>query len=182
MHPEDVTELVATEVTRLRERVATAPQLRVADVALSGFSVDVRFEKEERPRIQGHVPSRLQGPGGQGIQLVYEVPDLGRTERRALVLHLDCADFDGQPPTAELRLPNGTPLPGEQWPSDLSRQGVVHGHPDYPRPFFCRRGLREYHTHPQHEDDPWDRHREALSLHQLVLELLGDLQTRWTLR
>lgn len=182
MHPEDVAELVAAEVARLRERLAAAPQLHVTGLVLSGLALDVSFAKEERARIQAQVPSRLHGPGGQNIGFVYEVPDLGRTERRTLVLHLDCADCDGEPPTAELRLPDGTPLPADQWPTDLSRQGVVHGHPDYPRPFFCRRGLREYHTHPQHEDDPWDRHRESLPLHQLVLELLGDLQTRWTLR
>ncbi|MEA2372639.1 MAG: hypothetical protein QOH12_3033 [Solirubrobacteraceae bacterium] len=182
MHPADVAELVAAEVTLLRERLAAAPQLGVTGVVLSGLDLDIGFGKDERPRIQGQVPSQLQGPGGQALSFVYEVPDLGRKERRALMLRLNCDDFDARPPTAELLLPDGNPLPAEQWPSDLSRQGVVHGHPDYPRPFFCRRGLHEYHTHPQHEDNPWDRHREALSLHHLVLELLGDLQTRWTLR
>ena len=182
MHPDDVAELLAAEVSRLRQRVDDAPQLRVREVALHGYELDVAFEKQERPRVQARVQSQLQLPQGQGVGFVYEVPDLGRTETRELVLHLDCSDFDGQPPTAELRLPDGAPLPPDQWPTDLSRQGVVHGHPDYPRPFFCRRGLREYHTHPQHEDDAWDRHREAMSLTQIVLELLGDLQTRWTLR
>ena len=182
MHPDDVAELVTAEVARLRERLSDAPQLRVTEVSLNGLSLDVKFEKDEHPRVRHQLPSALQAPGGQQFGLVYEVPDLGRVEHRTMVLHLECEDFDGQPPTAELRRPDGTALPDNEWPSDLSRQGVVHGHPDYPRPFFCRRGLREFHSHPQHEDDPWDKHREGLRLHQLVLELLHDLQTRWTLR
>lgn len=55
----------------------------------------------------------------------------------------------------------------------------MNDHPMYHRPFFCRRGLREYHSHEQHEEDPWAAWRDALSLRTIVLELLGDLRVRW---
>lgn len=182
MHPDDVREYVEEQVAELRARVEAAPELRVSSIELDGVQLRVVFEKDERPKLQHSIGSQLVAPGGQGIVFQYEVPDLSRRVQRALILALDCTDVDGQPPTAELLLPDGAPLPPAQWPTDLSRQGIVHGHPDYPRPFFCRRGLREYHSHPQHEDDPWDCHREGLPLYTLVLELLHDLQTRWILQ
>ena len=32
--------------------------------------------------------------------------------------------------------------------------------------------MREFHTHPQHQDQSWDLYREQLPLHAIVLELL----------
>lgn len=182
MHPDDVAECVGDEVERLRVEVAQAPQLNVSAVLLEDdLELYVTFAKTERPRARVEVPAKVLGPGGQQVTSLVEGLDLSRTTRRELVLHSNCARYDFDPPTAELLLPDRTPLPREQWPHDLARAGLVHGHRDYDRPFFCREGLREYHTHPEHDDNPWDVHRESLRLHRVVLGLLDDLQHRWVL-
>jgi hypothetical protein len=181
LHPADVTEHVADSVQRLRERLRAYPDLEAREPLLeNGTDLYIGFVKVERTLMQASVATGLLGPHGEGTALVCQVPDLGtRPVRRDLILHMDLVDFDGQPPTAQLLLADRSPLPAGQWPKALGNQGIVQGHHAYDRPFFCRRGLREYHTHPQHEDDPWDRHREALSLDALVIELLADLRNRW---
>jgi hypothetical protein len=107
------------------------------------------------------------------------IPILGRSRTRRLILRLGLDSFDLLAPTATLLAEAGDPLPAAQWPTSFAGGGIVTDHPVYHRPFFCRRGLREYHTHPQHEDDPWAAWRDALPLHAIALELLGDLRVRW---
>ncbi len=182
MHPGDVLDYVVAEVAELERRIQAAPALGVTRVALEDDIVlYVHFRKQERPRIGATLQSGIVGPGGQAVSIRYEAVDLSRTSERELILMLECDDFDGHPPTAQLLQADRAPLPAGQWPTDLSRQGVIHGHRDYARPFFCRRGLREFHSHPQHQDEPWDLFREALPLHTIVLELLSDLRSRWVL-
>jgi len=36
----------------------------------------------------------------------------------------------------------------------------VEGHPDTGRVFLCKRGVREYHSHPEHSGDDWLLHRD----------------------
>lgn len=36
----------------------------------------------------------------------------------------------------------------------------VGGHPETGRVFFCKRGVREYHTHPEHSGDDWLLYRD----------------------
>jgi hypothetical protein len=179
MHPEDVAEFIAESVDILAEKLQSSPELGGTPV-LEGVKLYVPFVKLERTLVQHALETGFVLPGGGGVSMVHQVPLLGqRPTERQLILHLDLADFDGQPPTAQLLLPDETPLPAAEWPKSIRGQGIVHGHKDYPRPFFCRRGLREYHSHPQHEDDPWDKHREHLALHQIVIELLDGLRNTW---
>lgn len=179
MHPDDVADYVQASVEELSRQLNRYPGL-VKTLALEArTSLFITFEKTERPTIQAAVPSRILLPGGAGIAMQYQVPDLAATPiTRDLILHIGLDDYDGDPPTADLLLPDRSPLPSDQWPI-LGEGGIVLDHPHFRRPFFCRRGLREYHTHPQHEDDPWDRHREGLPLYAVVLEVLDDLQHRW---
>jgi hypothetical protein len=181
VHPADVAEYVADSVQALRERLRACPGLLANEPVLEhGTDLYIGFVKIERRLLRQAVSIGLEVPGGGTALRVHQVPDLGVPPvRRELILRMDLTDYDGQPPTAELLLPDRSPLPAEQWPKELGNQGIVRGHPEYGRPFFCRRGLREYHSHPRHEDDPWDRHREELTLHALVLELLLDLRDRW---
>ena len=180
MHPEDVAEHVAASVEELRERLADHPELKVLDLSLEDATrLFITFEKEERQMVTQPVASNLVLPGGASLQWGYEVPDLGAAPvRRELILLVGLDDFDGQPPTAELLQPDRSPLAPGEWPK-LGGGGIVASHRIFKRPFFCRRGLREYHTHSQHAMDPWDLHREGLPLHSIVLELLDDLQHRW---
>lgn len=181
MHPADVAEHVAESVDVLRDRLRVRPELANGDPVLEAdIRLYVGFDKIDRELVAHAVDTGLLTPGGQRAALVHQVPLLGAPPTvRPLVLHMDLTDFDGQPPTAELLLPDRTPLPPEQWPKAIGGQGIVRDHKDYGRPFFCRRGLREYHSHPQHEDDPWDRHREHLALDALVIELLDGLRNKW---
>lgn len=183
MHPVDVAEYLLGEVAELRRSLGEMPELGVGAVELENeVELYVSFRKVERPRLQAAVVPGLLGPGGNPVQFGHEAIDLSQKNERNLVLHMNCENLDGDPPTAELLLPDRTPLPPGEWPQDLTRAGLAHGHPEYERPFFCRRGLREYHSHPGHQEDPWDSYREAVSLHVIALEILGDLRYRWTVR
>ena len=183
MHPGDVAEHVAAEVAELERRMEAEPELSVTRVALEDeTNLYVSFTKQERPRLTVLTPGSVLAPGGQTTSVRFEGIDLSRVSERELILFLECDGLDGRPPTAQLLTAERLPLPPAEWPTDLTRQGVIHGHRDYDRPFFCRRGLREFHTHPQHQDQPWDLYREQLPLHAIVLELLRDLQGRWMLR
>jgi Predicted metal binding domain len=180
VHPEDVAELLESELGRLRDAVQDAPGLRVASIELEdGPRVVIAFSKLERPRLDVLLPTDLLGPLGNPFGQQFQGVDLATKVERQLLLVVGCENLDGDPPTAELWLPDRTPLPAEEWPAALMREGVINGHPDYDRPFFCRQGLREYHSHPQHEDEPWDKHRESLPMHTVVLGLLDDLQGKW---
>lgn len=183
MHPGDVAAYVAGQVAELQRRVQEAPELGVTCVALENDTdLYITFRKRERPRLEATLPADVLGPQGQEVTKRFVVPDLGRASERELILFLECDGLDGRPPTAQLLSADRSPLPAEQWPTDLGGgQGVIHGHRDYPRKFFCRPGLREFHTHSQHADEPWDRYREQLPLRTVVLGLLNDLQKRWTL-
>ena len=183
MHPGDVAEFVADQVTVLRDAVAGRSDLRVESIELvDDVQLYVAFDKHERAAITAVVPAAVVAPGAMPVGLSFTGIDLRRASTtRRVVAHFDCSDFDGEPPTLELQTEERELLGFDQWPKDLAGGGIVADHPDYPRPFICRRGLREFHTHPEHEDEPWDRYRESLTLPRIVIELLEDLQRRWIL-
>lgn len=114
---------------------------------------------------------------------VGNVPDLAhRPESIRRVLYCQLDDFDSQAPTAELLDENRMPLAAEEWPADPKGAGLVLGHPQWNRWWFCRKGFREFHSHPEHEDEPWDELRGAgVTLHGLVLGLVSDLTDRFIL-
>lgn len=174
-------ELVAEEVDELRRQIADAPQLEVSSITRE-TSTDLRIALPLRLMASEVAQEqRLILPGGQALVRNFNVPILGQYENRDVVLRMELSGFDGQPPTAELWRPDGTPLSPEQWPREASGGGIVAGYSRYPRPFFCRPGLREFHEHPQHEDKPWDMYREAFSLANIALGLLHDLKLRWVM-
>lgn len=182
MHPADVAELLVDEFKRLADEIEAHPELRAqAPVFAAGPPpvITIALTKVERPMIAAQVPMGVLGPGGGQLLMNMGAIDLSRCSERELVLELGCDRYDGLPPTAQLLAPDGTQLPAEQWPTDPAGTGIVDGHPDYSRKFFCRRGLREFHSHPQHEDEPWDTFREALRLPAVALGLLADLQNRF---
>ena len=182
MHPDDVAELVRSEFADLEAGLA-ASELPAGQARLPNPTrIEVNFTARQREAEA--VGTGLITPGalpGQFQQTGYRVPLLGRVRTRELVLSVGCENWDGTPPTAELLLPDGSPLQPGEWPQDPINRGIVIGHPDYERKFFCRPGFREYHTHPVHMNDPWDEHREGFSLPQLLLGLLSDLTKRWML-
>ena len=64
----------------------------------------------------------------------------------------------------------GEPLPGPAWPG-----GLYFGsdHPVLHRPFSCLRGLEEYHLHPSHLADRWDRLRFELRFPTILSHVLS---------
>lgn len=85
------------------------------------------------------------------------------------VFALDCSAFDADPPSvAMVDSETLEPLSIERW-----APGVPHSiHPVTGEPFVCLQGVAEYHTHPSHLDDHWDRYRAIYRLPQTVSRLL----------
>ena len=182
MHPSLVRSHVEGSVDDLRARLRGNSQLGVFEVRLDvdRLELDIAFDHDAHETELVAVQSGLLLPGGRALTRAQRVPILGRSRTRRLILHLELDNFDLFPPTATLLQESGGPLPPDQWPTSLAGGGIVPDHPIYRRPFFCRRGLREYHSHEEHEDEPWARWRDALPLHAIVLELLEDLRVRWS--
>ncbi len=99
-----------------------------------------------------------------GHHVLVEAPQL----REGRVLLLDAERYDGEPVGVFVTDPHGTLLPGTDWPA-----GIYGGeHPVLHRPFVCVRGTIDYHAHPSHADDSWDRYRGRIRLADVVTHLL----------
>lgn len=46
---------------------------------------------------------------------------------------------------------------------DGKTMDIILNHPECGRLFLCMPGVREYHSHPEHTNDPWDNHRKQMS-------------------
>jgi hypothetical protein len=181
MHPDDVARHIDASVDALRAAVGAQSDTAVTKIELDSPELHIHYV------VETHESQLAQGAGlvvgNRFVGQVFNAPIFGSARSEEFVLALDLTDYDSQPPTAELLQTDGTSLPRERWPKDIQGGGIVPDHPDWRhRPFFCRPGTREYHSHPQHEDDPWDRHREGMSLSNFVLSLIHDLTTRFTMR
>jgi hypothetical protein len=181
MHPALVRAHLEDSVAALNARLGAHAELGVTELSvdLDAFVLDVGLDHDEHETELITAQSPLLLPGGRALTRQQRIPILGRSRTRRLILRVGVDDFDLLPPTATLLDEARDPLPADQWPTSFSGGGIVSNHPIYHRPFFCRRGLREYHSHEQHEDDPWARWRDALPLQAIIIELLADLSTRW---
>jgi hypothetical protein len=85
------------------------------------------------------------------------------------VFRFGCAYFDAQPPSVAMVDPGtGVELPLERW-----TPGIPHGlHPVTGKPFVCIQGVAEYHSHPSHLGDSWDRYRHRYRIPQTAKRLL----------
>jgi hypothetical protein len=91
-----------------------------------------------------------------------------RTKRRIGFRFL-CDNWDDLPPSLSLFDPEtGEELPWSKWP----QQGWPAGqsHPTTGKPFLCLPGIREYHTHSSHLNEPWSnlRGRESYLLRYIL--------------
>ena len=62
------------------------------------------------------------------------------------------------------------PLPAGQWPPGLE---FGSPHPSLQRAWTCLLGTYEYHCHPSHLGEHWDRHRYNRDLPTLLRNVLG---------
>lgn len=181
MHPSLLEAFVEASVEELRTRLDAHPELVVSavDLDMNALKLNVVFDHVEHATELVQAQSTLLLPSGAAVTKHQRIPILGRSSSRRLILHMGLDGYDLEAPTAELLDERGEPLPANQWPTSFAGAGIVNDHPIYKRPFFCRRGFREYHEHQQHEDDPWAQWRDVLPLHAVVIELLTDLRVRW---
>jgi hypothetical protein len=179
MHPRKVAELVGLEFGDLQRQLADRADHRVRSVELrTPTLIAVEFvARVHESELVGHGLARPADGGF--VQAAMRVPILGATSDTTLLLSVNCENWDGDPPECDLRRPDGGEL--ADWPKGTTNGGIARGHPRYTRPFFCRPGTREYHSHPVHEDDPWDKYREAYTLDGIIGGLLEDLINRFTM-
>jgi hypothetical protein len=81
----------------------------------------------------------------------------------ALMVDIDFTNYNLWPPSVRFLHP--ATLQPIIW-SGLQKVGqgniqnvIVNSHPITLEPFLCIQGVREYHTHPQHDGNSWDLHR-----------------------
>lgn len=186
MHPAHVEAFVKAEAEELRARAASSG-LPILDIELSGTNLYLQLELTRRAKLSAMQQSPLVVAAGGGVVALgpsmINVPDLSQPPATVIwFLHCNLDDFDTQPPSADLLNEERDPLPDDEWPTDVKGQGIVRGHVNIARPWFCRKGFREFHTHPEHENEPWDVVRgEGAPLHALVLGLVSDLNGRFIL-
>lgn len=67
-------------------------------------------------------------------------------------------NWDQEAPSLGLYDPaTGETLPWEKWPQGA--WSVGNPHPVTQKPFLCLPGIREYHIHSSHLNDPWSNYR-----------------------
>lgn len=96
---------------------------------------------------------------------------------RAFKVRFDLSDFDMRAPSVEfLDVFSGRPLDYNTSFRALEYEQNRKAHvvllPDHPathKTFLCRRGIREYHEHPQHTGDDWMLYRAGSSLFDTML-------------
>lgn len=159
MHRHVVAALVAAEEIALRGDVAAGTIRRV---------------ERRDTLIVAELPRTIYStiPTANGAVL-----DLGRRSEGTIVVTLRCDNFDTDPPS--LAFVAGwdatLELPYAQWPKG---PGVVPAHHATGKPFLCRPGVREFHNHIQHGDEPWERYRSYVRPSQLLRQLAHDLRTK----
>lgn len=85
---------------------------------------------------------------------------------REVEFRFTCDDWDELAPSLALHDPaNGRELHWADWPKE--QWSVGDRHPSTGKPFLCLPGIREYHSHRGHVNDPWERYR-ALRTYRLL--------------
>jgi hypothetical protein len=104
----------------------------------------------------------------------YTVPLLGQRRASSIVLVLHCDNYDSDPPSVTFVTDwtASDDMSYADWPKG---PGIVERHYATGKPFVCRPGVREYHSHIQHGDQPWDKLRGFIRPRELMRDLARDL-------
>lgn len=156
-------------VERLVEAEAEALRQAVADGVLP------RVERRDTLLV-AEVPWTIY-PSGRLNTWGPTVPLLGQRREATIIAALDCTQYDTDPPSLAFFADweATMELAFEQWPKGI---GMVQRHPKTGKPFLCRPGIREFHTHVQHGDEPWDKYRGRVRPRDLFLNLARDLRQK----
>jgi hypothetical protein len=87
---------------------------------------------------------------------------------KPVLLRLDGRAYDAEPFRVAVVDERGKILPARAWPPGL----CLGRHPYLQVPFACVQGAYEYHAHPSHAAESWDRHRRRIRLAELLDHLL----------
>jgi hypothetical protein len=102
-----------------------------------------------------------------GVAIQMQGMDWPSLSARAFGVRIELDDFDLEPPSVTFRdawtwelLKYPLMLRANNVDESGQALGVIlDAHPVTKRPFLCMRGIREYHTHPQHTGDDWMLYR-----------------------
>jgi hypothetical protein len=138
-----------------------------------------------------HFNINIEGVTANGQPIVNQMGIYKPVPQYLFSIRIDYSNFDTVPPsvriidpfTGEITLHTGhAPFitPGQQELTSLidrkfeiqNQNILLKDHED--KWFFCLRGLKEYHEHPQHSGDSWFLHRTAGKGN--ILEILDHLQ------
>lgn len=181
MHPLDIADLVAESFEHLDARIEGIDEGIVSSELERDFHIYLTLTHTAHKVATETLPTGILVPGG-AMSRKHSVPVLGTRLERTVVLHADAERYNMEPAKVELLNELREPMPLELWPAGLERGGIVREHPTLDRPFFCRPGTYGYHTHPAHQDNPWAKHREGLSLNELLVGIAVDLRNEYIRR
>jgi hypothetical protein len=165
------------ELARLKEQRLELEKRGVLLMSSSVYPVlDLLFVP--RNLLRAIVPVSQQGalflPAGSRAAI--EVPGVSA---RSFKARFDLSSYDLDAPGLEFRDPwtdeplqYNTMLRALQF--DQQRKGqivLLDDHPITHKPFLCLRGIREYHSHPQHSGDEWLLYRESVNLFSIIMSL-----------
>ncbi len=157
-------------------RVVTEALLADEEMALhEAVTTGVLVRVERRGTLLvTELPRTVYGAVGFAGSLV---PDLGRRSTATIVAVLRCDHYDTNPPSLGFVTDWDAEhdLPFVQWPKGI---GMIHQHYATGKPFLCRPGVREFHAHIQHGDQPWDRYRGNVRPRDILHDLARDLRTK----
>lgn len=166
MHQHYVEALVAEEEAVLQEAVRAQKLVRV---------------EQRGTLLVAEVPCVIYATSTYGSFARTSVPLLDRRQETSIVLALGCDNYDTDPPSLAFMAnwEATQELHFQSWPKGA---GVVQQHPVTGKPFLCRPGLREFHTHYQHGDEPWDKYRGRIRPRDLLLNIADGLRSKQVFR
>lgn len=146
-------------------------QIKKIDVKMDPIVSERKIEEEVRNLL--NIEDLMKR---RGWEIKYNYPEIfvtfniGGTNENIpfMMAHINASNYDLIPLSVHFLDPN-TRHPLSRVQSIMVRNGIPQfkgGRPlevvvhDPPRlPFLCVPGIREYHLHPQHDNDPWHWHR-----------------------
>lgn len=161
----------------LKERRAELDALGVHILGSSAYpQIDLLFVCRHPLRML--VPQLRQGSLFL-IAPVMAAQDIEVLSASAFKAQFDLTDYDLEPPSVVFCNPwTGTPLPFDRMFRALqydqvrgAHEVLIGDHPETHLPFLCMRGIREYHSHPQHSGDEWLLYRESMNLFSIVISV-----------
>jgi hypothetical protein len=166
-----------SEVQRLTDQSEVLQQRGIFFLQSSKLPfIDLFFAPRHPLQVLLPPPSRLPAGVPPNSVPAVIIPSLAA---RAFMARFDLSDYDLLAPSLQFHdpwthqlLPYETIFRAMEYEKQRGPHIVLL--PDHPvthKPFLCVRGVREYHSHPQHSGDDWFLYRGSISLFSTVMTL-----------